>query len=150
MSDRIVSKTMSGRRILSVLPHRSVWEAASIMNQTNHSSVLVLDHDSRLLGIITERDMTARVIAAGLNPEISTARDIMTADPDTLSPNDTAADAIRMMKLHNYRHLPVVNDDGVLLGILSIRNLLQAKIDDLTQQLDSIEVAMSNDAPGGD
>ena len=45
MSDRIVSRTMSGRRIVNVLPHRSVWEAASIMNQTNHSCVLVLDNE---------------------------------------------------------------------------------------------------------
>jgi len=53
-----------------------------------------------------------------------------------------------MVERH-FRHLPVVDKNGKLLGMLSIRNLLQLRIDDLTQQLDSLEQYVSNDGPGG-
>ncbi len=53
-----------------------------------------------------------------------------------------------MIERH-FRHLPVVDSNGKLLGMLSIRNLLQFRIDDLSQQLDSLEQYVSNDGPGG-
>jgi CBS domain-containing protein len=50
----------------------------------------------------------------------------------------------------HYRHLPVVDDEGKLLGMLSIRNLLQARVDDLTRELDALEQYTSSDGIGGD
>ena len=58
-------------------------------------------------------------------------------------------EALAIMIERHFRHLPVVNDDGKLLGMLSIRNLLQSQVDELTHQLDSLEQYVSNDGPGG-
>ncbi|MBL8643178.1 MAG: CBS domain-containing protein, partial [Rhodospirillaceae bacterium] len=69
-----------------------------------------------------------------LNPDTSLCRDIMTADPDTLSPNDEAADAIRMMREHNYRHLPVVEGAKVV-GMVSVRDLYAVANTELEQDL---------------
>ncbi len=88
----------------------------------------------RLVGIVTERDMTARVVAVGVDPETTRVRDIMTADPDTLAPDKTAADAIRMMREHNYRHLPVV-DGGTVVGMVSVRDLYAVYNAELEQDL---------------
>ena len=58
-------------------------------------------------------------------------------------------EALSVMVERHFRHLPVVDDRGKLLGMLSIRNLLQGQIDDLSQRLDSLEQYVSNDGPGG-
>jgi Mg/Co/Ni transporter MgtE len=62
----------------------------------------------------------------------------------------TAGEALDVMVERHFRHLPIVDRDGKLLGMLSIRNLLQSEIDNLRQQMDSMEHYVSNDGPGGD
>jgi len=57
---------------------------------------------------------------------------------------------LAIMLERHFRHLPVVDHDGKLLGMLSIRNVLQWRVDDLTQELDSLEQYVANDGPGGD
>ncbi len=133
MIRKIVPDVISGQTLCTIRPEDTVRTAARQMRERKVAALLVMEGE-RLAGIITERDMTARVIAAGLNPEISTARDIMTANPDTLGPDDTAADAIRMMKLHNYRHLPVV-DGARVVGMVSVRDLYAVYNTELEQDL---------------
>jgi len=116
-----------------VAPTDTVRSAARLMKEKKIAAVLVMDGE-RLVGIITERDMTVRVIAAGLNPETTLARDIMTANPDTLSPDDKASDAIRMMRERNYRHLPVVDGQKVV-GMVSVRDLYAVYNTELEQDL---------------
>ena len=88
----------------------------------------------RLVGIITERDMTSRVVAAGLNPETTSCVEIMTGNPDTLSPDDTASDALAMMRERNYRHLPVVKGERVV-GMVSVRDLYAVHKTELEEDL---------------
>lgn len=133
MIRKIVPDVISGQTLCTIGPADTVRSAARLMRERKVAAVLVMEGE-RLVGIITERDMTARVIAAGLNPEISTARDIMTANPDTLAPTDTASDAIRMMKRHNYRHLPVV-DGARVVGMVSVRDLYAVYNTELEQDL---------------
>ena len=60
-----------------------------------------------------------------------------------------AGEALGIMLERHFRHLPVADDNGKLLGILSIRNLLEWRVDDLSHELDSLEQYVSNDGPGG-
>lgn len=129
MSDRIVSKTMSGRRFLSVLPDRSVWEAASIMTQTNSSSVLVIDADNQLLGIVTERDMITRVLVKARDPKATPVSAVMTRNPHTVRPETTVSNAILIMIERGFRHVPVVNAEGMILGVFSSRDAMPREID---------------------
>jgi len=64
--------------------------------------------------------------------------------------NTTPGEALATMVEQHYRHLPVVDDQGKLLGMLSIRNLLQARVDDLTRELDALEQYTASDGIGGD
>jgi CBS domain-containing protein len=121
MTRKIVPDVISGQTLQKVSPRENVRLCAKMMRDKKIAAVLVMEND-RLVGIVTERDMTARVIAAGLNPDTAVAADIMTANPDTLSPDDTASDAISMMRRRNYRHLPVVEGDRVV-GMVSERDL---------------------------
>ncbi|HVP43867.1 MAG TPA: CBS domain-containing protein [Terriglobales bacterium] len=125
-------------------------DAINVMLERRVGAVCVVDGDGRPAGIFTERDVLRKLALSGLDPKAVMVRDYMTSSLDLATLKTTPGEAFAAMIHTHYRHLPVVNEQGVLMGILSIRNLLQSKIDELTQQLDSIEIAMSNDAPGGD
>jgi CBS domain-containing protein len=133
MYRKIVPDVINDQVLHKVAPTDTVRSAARLMKEKKIAAVLVMDGE-RLVGIITERDMTVRVIAAGLNPETTLARDIMTANPDTLSPDDKASDAIRMMRERNYRHLPVVDGQKVV-GMVSVRDLYAVYNTELEQDL---------------
>ena len=133
MYRKIVPDVISGQTIQKAAPSETVRNVARMMREKKIGAVVVMEAD-RLVGIITERDMTTRVIAAGLNPDTALARDIMTANPDTLGPDDKASDAIRMMRERNYRHLPVVDGKKVV-GMVSVRDLYAVYNTELEQDL---------------
>ncbi len=133
MIRKIVPDVISGQTLQKVSPQENVRAAAKMMRDRKIAAVVVMEAD-KLVGIITERDMTCRVLAAGLNPDTAVARDIMTANPDTLSPDDTASDALNMMRERNYRHLPVVKDDRVV-GMVSVRDLYAVYKTELEEDL---------------
>lgn len=133
MIRRIVPDVISDQILYRVSPRDTVRHAARTMRDKKIAAVLVMDLE-HLVGILTERDMTVRVVAAGLDPDTTAVREIMTMDPDTLAPSDTAADAVRLMKLRNYRHLPVV-DEGRVVGMVSVRDLYAVYNGELEQDL---------------
>jgi CBS domain-containing protein len=121
MVRKIVPDVISGQTLITVDPNDTARSAAKVMHEKRIAAVMVTENGA-LVGIITERDMTARVVAAGLDPDTTKAKDIMTADPDCLSPNDAPAQALKMMIERNYRHLPVTNGTD-LVGMVSVRDL---------------------------
>jgi CBS domain-containing protein len=133
MIRRIVPDVIHDQILQKVSPSDTVRQAARMMRDGKIAAVLVMEAE-RLVGIVTERDMTVRVVAAGLDPETTAVREIMTANPDTLAPSDTASDAIRMMKSRNYRHLPVV-EGGHVVGMVSVRDLYAVYNGELEQDL---------------
>lgn len=133
MIRRIVPDVVCDQILHKVTPRDTVRHASRLMRDKKVAAVLVMDGE-RLMGILTERDMTVRVVAAGLDADATPVREIMTADPDTLAPDDTASDAIRMMRSRNYRHLPVV-DSGRVVGMVSVRDLYAVYNGELEQDL---------------
>lgn len=111
----------STQDVYIVPPDSSVRDAARLMRERNIAAVMICNGD-QLAGIMTERDIAARVVAQGRDPETTTVAEVMTPDPDTLAPDDQASSALRMMREHNYRHLPVV-EEGRPVGMVSIRDL---------------------------
>ena len=133
MTRKIVPDVIRDQTLIHVSLADTSIHAARLMKERKVAAVLVMESE-RLVGIITERDMTSRVIASGRNPHTTKCREIMTANPDTLSPNDTAVDAINMMRSRNYRHLPVV--DGIkVVGMVSVRDLYAVYNTELEQDL---------------
>jgi CBS domain-containing protein len=121
----LVDRHMS-RDLLTVEPGVSVVAVARRMVDRNVGAVLVLE-DGRLAGIMTERDLM-RAVARGLRDDVVVG-ECMTADPDTIAPDDTVQHAAVLMIHGGYRHLPVVDGDDVV-GVLSIRDLVQVVVED--------------------
>jgi CBS domain-containing protein len=120
-----VDRHMS-RDLLTVKAGLPVVAVAQQMVDRNVGAVLVVE-DGRLAGIMTERDLM-RAVARGLSDDTVVA-DCMTADPDTIAPDDTIEHAAVLMIHGGYRHLPVVDGDDVV-GVLSIRDLVQVVVED--------------------
>jgi len=76
-------------------------------------------------------------------------RDVMTTPVELATPETSPGEALSTMIDRHFRHLPIADRYGKLLGMLSIRNVLQWRIDDLSQELDALEQYVSNDGPGG-
>ena len=103
-------------------PDDTLAEASARMWQQQTGSLLIMEGD-KLNGIVTERDVL-RVVAEGKDPKATTVREIMTTDLVTVSPNESIKGAAEIMFQKWFRHLPVVTDEGEVVGILSLRDLL--------------------------
>jgi len=100
-------------------------------------------------GIFTERDVMLRVVLRGRDPKLTPVRDVMTAPAETVSEDTTEEAALVQMVERHVRHLPIVAKDGRLQGMLSIRNLLEHRVDELARELHSLDQYLLNDGPGG-
>jgi CBS domain-containing protein len=131
-----------------VRPDSTVAEAIQVMVARHVGAVAVLDGE-RVVGIFTERDVLRKVALNGVPPGTVPVTEFMSAPAETITPETSPGDAFATMVGHHFRHLPVVDRSGKLLRILSIRNLLQAQMEELRQQLDSLEQYVTNDSLGG-
>jgi len=111
-------------------------QAIRTMLDRRVGAVAVLDENTRIAGIFTERDVLRRVALSGREPGQIPIREVMTTPVEMATLDTTPGEALATMVERHYRHLPIVDDDSRLLGMLSIRNVLQARIDTLTRKLD--------------
>jgi CBS domain-containing protein len=107
---------------LTDAPDDTLAEASARMWQQQTGSLLILE-DERLIGIVTERDVL-RAVAEGNDPKSTSLRDLMTKDPVTVPPDSNLRDAAQIMFEKWFRHLPVVDETGKVVGIISLRDLL--------------------------
>lgn len=128
MTERTVFQSMSQKRVISVGPQASVWDAACIMTRENCGSVLVVDTPGTLLGIVTERDLMTRVLAKALNPQDTLVTDVMTRGPHTVGPEMPVSSAVLIMIERGFRHLPIVGKESKILGVFSVRDALPREI----------------------
>lgn len=130
---------------------QTVLEAVQVMAREGVGAVAVLEKGERseLCGVFTERDLMLRVVLQQLDPQQTRVRNVMTAPVASISESLTAEEAFNLMVERHMRHLAIISKDGDLLGMLSIRNLLEHLVEDLQRELHSLDQYISNDGPGG-
>ena len=114
-----------GSHVLSICPSATVLEATRLMNQHKVGSLLVTDpaDNDRMVGIFTERDVLRRVVAEQRDPAETPVGEVMSGQVICCRPQTDLEDAARIMRDRRIRHLPVCDDDGRLLGMISIGDL---------------------------
>jgi CBS domain-containing protein len=112
------------KSVLTVDPTASIGEAAEKMIEAGVGAVVVMEDMARIVGIVTERDLM-RAVAQRARAAEARVRQWMTESVVTIEPDTEIKDAAKMMFEKNFRHLPVVNKDGRLMGIASLRRLSQ-------------------------
>jgi CBS domain-containing protein len=103
----------------------TVKEAVARMMAAHRAAVLIVDGQGRLIGIFTERDVLTRVVAKGLDPERTTLGQVMTREPEALSPNDRVAYAVNRMSIAGYRTIPLVDADKRPVGIVTVTHFIR-------------------------
>jgi CBS domain-containing protein len=117
-----------GRRLFSISPKATVYEGAVLMNERKIGSLLVLDAD-RLVGILTERDILVRVVAEQRDANVTHVEDVMTRDVVVCRPHTDVEEAKSVMKHRRIRHLPVMSEEGEVVGMISIGDLNAFQVD---------------------
>jgi signal-transduction protein with cAMP-binding, CBS, and nucleotidyltransferase domain len=123
--------------IWSVSPDETVYDAISKMAEKNVGALVVLQGD-QLVGVISERDYTRKVMLRGKRSRETAVREIMTTELTTVNPKESVDDCLRFMTEKRVRHLPVV-EDGKLRGVLSIGDLVKHVISVQSATLEHLE-----------
>ncbi|CAO3422314.1 CBS domain-containing protein [Azospirillum doebereinerae] len=123
MIHRTVGDLVHDHRVVALPPQASVRDAAKRMKAEHVASIVVTDAGDHALGIFTERDLTDRVVADGLDPDATALAVVMTPCPVTTGPETPVEEALRRMATNGLRHLPVVRD-GRVVGIVSMRDFV--------------------------
>jgi CBS domain-containing protein len=110
--------------VIEVAPEDTLGEVAERMSAVNVGAVIVKDY-GRLIGILTERDML-KAMAARVHTSEARVRQWMTEDPLTASAEMDVEEAAQIMLEHNFRHLPVLDDSGHVVGLVSLRRVVAA------------------------
>jgi CBS domain-containing protein len=120
--------------------------AARLMEREDVGSLPVVEENGNLVGIVTDRDIALRVVAAARDPEKTQVGEILTEHPVVVLPDDPLADALELMASHQVRRLPVV-DDKQLVGMLAQADVAQeAKDKKAGQVLEAISQPASDDS----
>jgi CBS domain-containing protein len=130
---RKMSDIVRNQDPLALPPSATVREACQSMRDRRVGAVLVTTADRRLVGIFTGRDAVHRVLAEGKSAADTTLEEVMTLEPDTISPGKVAIEALRVMDDRRCRHLPIV-DDGKVVGIVSRFDFTGIELDRLDEE----------------
>lgn len=126
-----------GNEIWSIKPRDSVLDAIKLMAEKKIGALLVME-DDRLGGIVSERDYARKVILRGKSSRDTPVEDIMTARVVITNPQETVENCMALMTQKRVRHLPVV-EDGRVVGVLSIGDLVKAIIAEQQFQIEQLE-----------
>lgn len=123
------------RDVPQLAPTDPVSRAFDLMSKRAHDCVLVMA-DGALAGIFTSRDFLNRVAAKRADPATVTLAEVMTPRPRTLRPPDSVAFAINWMAVEGFRNVPIVDDDGKTLGVLTIWDVMR-HLDEMFDEIDA-------------
>jgi CBS domain-containing protein len=127
-----------GADVARVAPTASIAEVAARLGQKRIGAILVMDAADQVMGIVSERDIVRAMPAHGARVLEMTAAQLMTQVLHTTTPQTSVADAMAQMTERRVRHLPVL-DAGRLVGIVSIGDIVKARIDQQAQEVDSLK-----------
>ncbi|MEA2057790.1 MAG: CBS domain-containing protein [Actinomycetota bacterium] len=126
-----------GSDVISVAPDQTVYTALEVMEEHNIGAVVVLDGED-LIGILTERDYARKVILLDRLSKNTKVSSIMTTELHTVAPETTVVDCMGIMTDMKVRHLPVI-EGGVLVGVISIGDVVKAIIAQQRSLIDQLE-----------
>lgn len=113
-----------GHAVVTIEPTATVYEAVKLMSEKNVGSLLVLNAKGKLAGIIVERDALQRVLLAGKSARTELVQNVMTKKVVYATPEQTVDEGMALMTRHRVRHLPVLDKDHKIIGVVSMGDLV--------------------------
>lgn len=119
------ARELMTREVVTVHPNESIQYAAQLMGECDCGAIPVVDWQGRMIGMITDRDITIRLVANGVNPMRAQVGDCMTDKAFACHLNDSLENCMRTMSRHQIRRMPIVNDRNRVVGIISQADIAQ-------------------------
>ncbi|MFD2570221.1 CBS domain-containing protein [Spirosoma soli] len=141
MKIRQILQGKSINALYTVSSDETVLDALKLMADKNIGAVLVVD-DGQLTGIFSERDYARKIVLKGRHSDDTPVADVMTANVITIKPEQSLEECMIIMSDRHIRHLPVM-DEGELIGIISINDVVTSIIRDQKTRIDSLESYIS-------
>ena len=138
MPRRMIKDVLAGHPLITASKEMSVRAASCLMAEKRIGAVLVVE-GNQIAGIFTERDALNKVLAARLDPDATPLSKVMVANPQTVRIDKPLAYALYMMVEGGFRHVPVVDDNGFPVGMVSARDALGQDIVELERELKHLE-----------
>ncbi len=138
LSAEFLSKSLSElkpKTPLCVSENSTLAEVIALLQKYSVGSVLVLNSEGKVLGIFTERDCLLKVIGKVKDLSTTSISAVMTRNPETQKLDGTIAYALNLMSLGGFRHIPIVDDDGMPVGIISVKQVVDYLVGSLNQDL---------------
>ena len=127
-----------GYQVTTIEPTVTIARVVDVLAEHRIGAALVIDGADQLLGIVSERDIVRCLAANGASTLEMTAGQLMTRALQVAHPETTVAEAMSMMTMGRFRHLPVM-DHGVLVGLISIGDVVKARIMEQESEVDSLK-----------
>lgn len=131
-----------GHQVVTVTPTATIAEVAQILSEKRIGAALVQDSADQLLGIVSERDIVRSLAANAARTLEMTAGQLMTRALRTATPRTTVAEAMHEMTVGRFRHMPVI-DRGALVGVISIGDVVKARIMQQDHEVESLKTYVS-------
>jgi CBS domain-containing protein len=144
-NEGVVTMTIASkivRRVATIDENKTVLDAAKLMTEEFIGSVVVTN-SSGIRGLFTERELMMNVVGKGKDPETVPIKQVMTHEPITVSPNDSAGACLDLMKEHRCRHLLVFEEDEFV-GIVSLRDMVALMIDEKEELIQQLETYITS------
>jgi CBS domain-containing protein len=139
---------LGAKQPVTVAPDATVHAAVNALRERNVGAAAVVEGD-RLVGIITERDVLRRVVGENRDPLAARVADVMSSPATSIELHTSVADAAEIMRRNHIRHLPVLDADGRVMGILALRYVLYDLLDDLERSAGDLLGYIMADGSGG-
>ena len=150
--------------VVTATPETLVFEVAQEMRTRHVGSVIVVEErqsvhsintpyvgggtafdEQYAVGLVTDRDMVTKVVAAGLNPKSVTVKEIMMTTPSLINIHDDLLKVIEIMRVHGLRRLPVIDDHGRLLGVVTMEDVLGLLGQEITNLAEAVRLEVARD-----
>ena len=141
----ILSK--KGPEIYKTTPKATVFDAIKLMSEKDVGALLVMDGE-KLAGIISERDYRNKVILKGRRSAETRVEEIMTTQVYVVQPTETVTGCLGIMTDRKIRHLPIVEENGRVVGVVSIGDMIKAKISKQEVEISTLRKYISGEYPG--
>lgn len=128
------------KKVESITPEKSIFDVVQFLKEKNIGAIVVAEND-RLLGMFTERDLITKVISESIDTKKTPVSEVMTHPVLTIPEDYLLQDAYIMMNDHHIRHIPVINTNGDLVGMLGSRDLMQALMQEMIESFMKEEIA---------
>jgi len=149
VSEKLNIGEVCNRKVVIATEDMSIKEAAGIMRDEHVGSLVVVQEAGAgriVTGMLTDRDIAVMAVARDFDPQTLRVADVMSATPVTANPEDSIHDVLAMMRSRGIRRVPVTTDKGILVGIVTMDDLLEIMAEEMQSFVHAIESAQKREA----